>query len=240
MRSAPPWRPEARRDRPVRPAVPRPATASGMWSTTPLATTLTVARILPGLGSPARADATIATFDAGAVAPALPLDAHDVADTVVRAVQAAHGQAMFGFARRMGLSDAEADDAVQEALTRLLAELQRGVGLRDPKAWAYQTTYRIAMDQHRLRRRAAGLLDRLARHGPYDRPSDLTDRVTVWAEVDRLPPRQRQVVYLRYRSDLTFDEIAAILGITSSAARSHATQAMQTLRRHLDEDAGDE
>jgi RNA polymerase sigma-70 factor (ECF subfamily) len=48
-----------------------------------------------------------------------------------------------------------------------------------------------------------------------------------------LPPRQRQVLYLRFRADLPFDEIGLILGITDSAARSHATQAMHTLRSRL-------
>ena len=55
----------------------------------------------------------------------------------------------------------------------------------------------------------------------------------MWAEVDRLPTRQREVLYLRYRSDLTFEAIGEVLGITSSAARSHATQAMATLRQRF-------
>ena len=57
----------------------------------------------------------------------------------------------------------------------------------------------------------------------------------MWGEIDRLPARQRQVLYLRYRVDLPYDEIGTILGMTASAARSHATQAMQTLRVRLDE-----
>ena len=48
---------------------------------------------------------------------------------------------------------------------------------------------------------------------------------------------KRQVVYLRYRSDLSFDQIGEALGITASAARSHATQAMATLRRRLGDEA---
>jgi RNA polymerase sigma factor (sigma-70 family) len=59
----------------------------------------------------------------------------------------------------------------------------------------------------------------------------------VWGEVDRLPERQRAVLYLRYRADLTFDAIGGVLGITASAARSHASQAIRTLRLRL---AGEE
>lgn len=64
-------------------------------------------------------------------------------------------------------------------------------------------------------------------------PVDDDDRITVWTEVDRLPRRQRQIVYLRYRADLEYEEIGRVLSITSSAARSHATQEMATLRARL-------
>ena len=37
-------------------------------------------------------------------------------------LEASHGQALFGFVRRLGLSDDQADDCVQEVLLRLWAE----------------------------------------------------------------------------------------------------------------------
>jgi RNA polymerase sigma factor (sigma-70 family) len=52
----------------------------------------------------------------------------------------------------------------------------------------------------------------------------------VWAEVDRLTQRQRQMLYLHYRADLPFEQVAAVLGITSGAARSHASRAIEQLR----------
>lgn len=141
-------------------------------------------------------------------------------------------QALFGFVRRLGLSDEQADDAVQEVFTRLLAEHRRGITIANPRAWAYRSIYRLAMDQHRMRTRLRAVASALG-ISSQRRPVDETDRIAVWSEVDRLPRRQRQVVYLRYRSDLEFEEIGHALGITSSAARSHATQAMTTLRRRL-------
>jgi len=141
-------------------------------------------------------------------------------------------QALFGFVRRLGLSDEQADDAVQEVLTRLLAEQRRGVIVVNPRSWAYRSIYRIAMDQHRLRTRVSALISALGVRGEHP-TVDNTDRIAVWTEVDRLPSRQRQVVYLRYRSDLEFEEIGHALGITASAARSHATQAMARLRSRL-------
>lgn len=165
-------------------------------------------------------------------APAPALAASDDPDLVVVDVEVRHAQALFGFVRRQGLSDVEAQDAVQDVLFRLWLELRRGAVIENPRAWAFRSVYRIAMDHHRLRARIAALARRLERP-PGDPPADVADRVAVWSAVEQLPERQRQVLYLRYRADLSFDEIGSVLGITASAARSHATQAVADLRRRL-------
>ena len=157
-------------------------------------------------------------------------------DVVAMAVGLADGdaQALFGFVRRLGLSDAQADDAVQETFVRLLTEYRRGIVIANPRAWAFRSIYRLAMDEHRLERRIRLLADRLGSRGGGGIRPDPADRIAVWSEVDRLPARQRQVIYLRYRADLTYEDIGQTLGITSSAARSHATQAVERLRLALD------
>src|SRR5918992_6099212 len=94
----------------------------------------------------------------------LPVQVETVANAdprVLEQLQAERGQAMFGFARRLGLTDEQASDAVQETLLRLWRELRRGRPVEDRAAWAFRTIYRIAMDEHRLSRRVAGLRARL-------------------------------------------------------------------------------
>ena len=161
----------------------------------------------------------------------------DLADPrVVTDVQLRRGRELWGFARRLGLTDEQASDAVQETLLRLWAEQRRGERVQSPDAWAFRTLYRLAMDEHRLRRRAAALLGRItarSRAPVCSDPAASADSITVWAEVDRLPSRQRQVMYLRYRADLPYDEIGYVLRISPSAARSHGTRAMATLRARL-------
>lgn len=142
-------------------------------------------------------------------------------------------QHLFGFVRRLGLTDEQADDAVQEVLARLFEQAQAGVPILNPRAWAFRAIYRVAMDQHRVRRRLTALVASLGRRSETVADDDGTVRVAVWTEVDRLPERQRAVLYLRYRADLPFDEIGAALGISASAARSHAAQATATLRARL-------
>jgi RNA polymerase sigma factor (sigma-70 family) len=122
-------------------------------------------------------------------------------------------------------------------LLRLWAELVAGRSIEQPKAWAFRAIYRLAMDQHRLQRRIGSIAERLGRSDAADVGRDTSDRIAVWAEVARLPDRQRHVLYLRYRADLSFEEIASVMGITASAARSHATQATATLRRRLGDES---
>jgi RNA polymerase sigma factor (sigma-70 family) len=150
-------------------------------------------------------------------------------------LEAKRGQALYGFARRLGLSDEDAADAVQEALLRVWAMLSRGQRIRDLDAMSFRILFRVAMDQHRLRRRVAELVGRLTsvvrENPPVSLGADL--RGDVWAAVDLLPPRQKSVLYLRYQADLPYEQIGFTLGISASAARAHASLGLATLRRRL-------
>jgi RNA polymerase sigma-70 factor (ECF subfamily) len=146
----------------------------------------------------------------------------------------AHGQALYDFGRHLGLSDEQAADALQEAILRLWRELMRGTFIERPPAWLYRTVYRLAMEQHRWRHQLSRLLPRLAPHRTDYAGPESSDRLTIWAAVDGLPPRQRHVLYLHYVADLTFEQIAGIVGISASATRTHASRGIATLRERLD------
>ena len=146
-------------------------------------------------------------------------------------------QDMFGFARRLGLGDDDASDAVQETMIRLWHALDSATEVDDPEAWSFRVLYRISVDHHRLRRRVGGLLERLGAGGraalEQRDPADRFEVDSVWQAVDRLPARQRAVLYLRYRADLAYEQIGLALSITPSAARGHASTGLATLRRLL-------
>jgi RNA polymerase sigma factor (sigma-70 family) len=159
----------------------------------------------------------------------------DIDRAIVADVHQRRGPELFGFARHLGLTDEEAHDAAQEALLRLWTAIDGGSAIQQPDAWTFRTLYRICMDQHRWRRRVRALAERL---GPTHEPreADRTDLIAVWSAVERLPERQRLAIYLRYRADLPFDEIAAILGIQSVSARSHVSRALETLRESFEDE----
>lgn len=158
----------------------------------------------------------------------------DDAWQAVVALEQSSGQPLYGYALRLGVDAGRAGDLVQETLLRLWRELSDGADIRSPEAWIYRTLSRLAMDEHRLHRRVANLITRLGeRTSPRVMEADSTERVAVWAQVDRLSDRQRQVIYLRYQADLSFEEIGPAMGITPGAARTHATAALRTLRHRL-------
>ena len=156
---------------------------------------------------------------------------------LVTDVERRHGDALLGFARRLGISDATAEDVVQEGFLRLYDEILGGTHVDDARAWTFTVVYRLAMSEHRRRTRWFRLHGTATTTASTSRdggdPVAVSERRMVWREVDRLPQRQREVLYLRYRADLPFETIGTMLGITSSAARSHATQALSRLRLRL-------
>jgi len=160
---------------------------------------------------------------------------------ILEDVHARNGQQLFGFARRLGLTDDEAEEVVQEALLRLWRTV-RGQTIDDPAAWTFRAAYRLAMDRHRGRRRWQAFLAAVRptvidARGRGEMIAGRDELLAVWSEVDRLPARQRHVVYLHYQADLTFETIGRVLDIQPSSARAHAARGLATLRERL---AGDD
>jgi len=157
-------------------------------------------------------------------------------DIVVQ-LQEERGGEMWGLARHLGLSPEEADDAVQETLLRLWIALRDGAAIERPDAWAFRSLYRLAMDRHRWHRRVRLLTERLGGQPARRAGVDHADRMAIWEAVEGLPERQRLAIYLRYRADLPYEEIGAILGIAAPSARSHVSRALDTLRVELGREA---
>lgn len=162
-------------------------------------------------------------------------EASEVDRLVVVDLHERRGRELFGFARHLGLTDEEARDASQEALLRLWKAIDAGKAIGQPDAWTFRTLYRICMDEHRWRLRVRGLAERL-KPAAAAFEADRTDQIAVWDAVERLPARQRLAIFLRYRADLPFDEVGAVLGIEAASARSHVSRALDTLRHRLSDE----
>jgi len=60
------------------------------------------------------------------------------------------------------------------------------------------------------------------------------DQAAVIAALRRLPARQREAMVLRFYADLTEGEIAATMGISRGAVKSHMARGLATLRATLE------
>jgi RNA polymerase sigma factor (sigma-70 family) len=136
---------------------------------------------------------------------------------------------LWEYGRRLGLDPGTAEDGMQEVFARAL-HLVLVRRPRDLDAWLFRSLHNYAMDRHRQARRVQ-LADL---NEPPAGPDD-AGRLALWQEIDQLPLRQRQAVYLRYRADLDYPAIASVLGISESGARANVFRAMSSLRERIDE-----
>ena len=58
----------------------------------------------------------------------------------------------------------------------------------------------------------------------------ITERDAIARRLDILPPRQRSVLVLHYYEQLTYPEIAEVLGCSAATARGYAARALKSLR----------
>ena len=176
-----------------------------------------------------------ARLDVSADRTAGPVDI--AADEIVSGLYALHAGALVAFGRRLGLDDDEAWDVVAEAHLRLWRALAAGQSIHDGRAWLATTTYRLAMDRHRLTRRVAELRRRLGfglgLRATHDGAADSTDALAAWTAVDALPMRQRAAIYLHYRLDLPYEDVGRAMGITTGAARVAGSRGLATVRAAL-------
>ena len=115
-----------------------------------------------------------------------------------------------------------------EAFARAWASWAKVRRLDQPRAWVVRTAVNADISWWRRRRRevvAPAVPDALA-----EDPSHPTDLI---AAIRALPPRQREVVVLRYLLDLDTAATATWLGIATGTVRATLHHALDALRVHL-------
>lgn len=127
-----------------------------------------------------------------------------------------------------GSTVVEAEDIAQEALIRLVTHWRQLDGAEHRRRWLYRVTTNLAVDRHRRVGRELLALLRLSGSRPISADAGSTD-VDFWAAVRSLPAAQAKVVALYYALDLSTDDIAAILRLSSGAVRNQ----LHTARRSL-------
>jgi RNA polymerase sigma-70 factor (sigma-E family) len=130
-----------------------------------------------------------------------------------------------------------AEDLVQETLVRVAQHWSRLIRHGVPDAYAHRVLHNLATDAWRRRQRRPLEVDLAdSRHSSAAEQGagevSSTDRRLLMREaLDRLTPKQRAVLVLRYYEDFTEIQAAGVLGCSPNTVKSQTRQALSRLRQ---------
>ncbi|GAA1705666.1 SigE family RNA polymerase sigma factor [Fodinicola feengrottensis] len=153
-------------------------------------------------------------------------------EAFVEQVYRASAPGLVGAAYALTGDRAEAEDVVQEAFIRALAQPGKVAAADSPGAWMRVVALNIA--RSRFRRRQTH--DRLVRQLPLadERlPEPGPDRVMLVAAIGQLPYEQREAVTLYYLADLSVGDIAESQLVSPNVVKSRLRRGRQALAESL-------
>jgi RNA polymerase sigma-70 factor (sigma-E family) len=148
---------------------------------------------------------------------------------------AARGPGLLRLAYVLTGNRADAEDAVQDALSRAMPRWERIRATGDPDAYVR----RMVVNAHiswwrRFRRRETPVAETFT--PTVDPGSADEDHDRVWRACLALPEAQRVALVLRYYEQLEYAEIAALTGVAEGSVRSRVSRGLAALRLTLGEE----
>lgn len=139
------------------------------------------------------------------------------------------------YCRRLGLSDSRAEDALQHALLQAWLAIERGVEVRQLRAWLYRIVHNTALnhvrrfpEDHAPLAEVSGVVESSAGvEGELERAMAVRDTLT---DVAALPRMQREAILLSAVDGRSHEEVATVLGVTDGAVRGLLYRARASLR----------
>ena len=127
----------------------------------------------------------------------------------------------------------EAEDAIQEATIKAWRNLHQLKDATLARSWFFTI---VANQCRSMRRGRWWSVVKLAspeqpKPGPEEEAVQHTD---IERALHTLPPDDRMALYLRYYLDLSLQEVATVLGISETAAKSRIHRAAQALKPVMD------
>jgi len=141
---------------------------------------------------------------------------------------------LYAYVRTLLGADAAAEDVTALAFERAYRrrasfDARRG----SQRGWLFGIARNAALDELRRRKRAAPLVGELPDErapAPEEEADLAVRRTTVRAALAALPPRDRELVALKFHGGLSNAELAAVLGTSESSAGTRLHRAVAKLR----------
>ena len=153
--------------------------------------------------------------------------------TRVEALYREHGPAILNYLRRRCADGGWAEDLLHETFARALRQVDRLDEVRSPKAWLLGIARNVWRGARRGRRRTRSLPHDLAAESPARDDPRLEQ---MRRALDALPDAFREVLELRLREELSYEEIANVLGIPVGTVRSRLHHAVRRLQEMMSRD----
>ena len=165
-----------------------------------------------------------------------PNDQHERAGRALTGLYRDHAPAVFRYAFHLTGSREDAEDLVQAAFLEAHRRMAAGEAIVNPRAWLSTVVRHRAFNLARDRREEASsdrieVLAGAPAEAGRDAAADL-DRVR--AVLYQLPAAQHQAFVLRHWSDLSYREIAEVLGTSEAAVESLLVRARAAVMGHAD------
>ena len=158
-------------------------------------------------------------------------------------------QPVYTLALRLLSDQAEACDVVQEVFLKVFRNIGNFRGQSSLKTWIYRITVNEAHNARRWffrhRRREVELdtspedtrnwQESIADHSrsPFDMASDQEEHHRIEEALEKINPIFREAVVLRDITDLSYDEIAEVLGVSLGTVKSRILRGREALREQL-------
>lgn len=131
---------------------------------------------------------------------------------------------------------ARAEDLTQEVFLRAWRHREGFIDQGKVRAYLFRIADRLAIDEHRQRtRRPLRTMPtdvvETGRATPEQEAIREEQRALLQSALAELSPAQTRVLMLRYFGELSFEEIAEIVGCPVGTALSHAHRGLESLRR---------
>ena len=147
---------------------------------------------------------------------------------------------LLGYALRYTGGRAQAEDVVQEAFMKLHAQFET---VEKPRPWLYRTVHNLALNQRRASGRTVSL-EPASENENHPEPADATlppDEQMLRLEgiglvrisLAALDERSRELVRLKFHDDLSYKDIAARTGLTTSNVGFILHHALKTIAAEL-------
>jgi len=158
-------------------------------------------------------------------------------ELVVAELVAERGDALLRYARLLSGSADDAADLVQDALVRTFGRLRNGFTVDSAEAYVRRAILNASLDRGRrvsLWRKVAPTQYQPDELPPADGTVDL--RLDVHGELQKLTPRERACLVLRYYDDLKVDDIATTLGISPGTVKRYLSDGLAKMAIALADD----